>query len=90
MSTAERITDTLLSAPWNLNPVQALDFAAWLVGIDENRITGLHNLSALYLSEVLRRLDNCTNPTSLKEEWIGSRYAAHHMSVTEQGELWLR
>lgn len=93
-STSERITSTLLAHPWTLNPVQAIDFAAWLCGIDEGRAKGLHDLTPGERADVLGRLQNCTNARSLKDEWLGARYAARVIptsaQVIEEGESWLR
>lgn len=90
----DRLTDTLLSQPWGLNPTQLLDFTAWMLGIEMLRLQGLHQLSNGEVADVVARLDNCTMPETLREQWFAARIQEGTgktlAQINEEALAWLR
>lgn len=92
-TTTDRLIDTLAAPPFNIVPAQLLDFTAWLNGIDEDRCTALHQLSAGEIAHALGRLHNCTDAASLKDEWLTARHAQRNAKTVQElereGATWL-
>lgn len=86
ITTTDRIIDTLLDAPFNLKFSQALDFAAYLCGIEEDKAKGWHSFRDGEHAHILARLENCTDAEALKDEWVDARHSARNSKTKQQLE----
>lgn len=93
MSVTDQILDTIYAPPFDIVPRQALDFAAYLCGIEEGRVTAWHHLPAGDQQHVLARLHNCTDAASLKDEWLTARHESRisktNQELEQEAAAWL-
>ena len=90
----DRINLRLSGAPWNIVPMQRVDFAAWLCGLDEGAAQSLLDLSQGEAESVEARLVSTIDPGLLMHEWVGARHAARNVKtverLNEEAAAWLR
>lgn len=90
-TTRDRLTTTLVTAPWSMVPEQAIDLCAWLCGLPDGLLTSLDRLTAGEIASCAERIHNCTNPEGLKAEYVTARAAqlAQTRTASEEGAAWL-